>query len=122
MNLKCDLAADVIRRFGALRLRVNGFSMLPSIWPGDIAWVSRVVAFRPGDVVLFSRKGRRFVHRVVRDVGRRSRHAWGFVAGRGSSRRGDRCAGAGGGDRGGRGAGGGGEGVGRGGGGPRARL
>jgi len=37
MNLKCDLAADVIRRFGALRLRVNGFSMLPSIWPGDIA-------------------------------------------------------------------------------------
>src|SRR5438876_11761043 len=65
MNLKCDLAADVIRRFGALRLRVNGFSMLPSIWPGDIACVSRVAAYRPGDVVLFSRKGRLFVHRVV---------------------------------------------------------
>jgi len=65
MNLKCDLAADVSRRFGALRLRVNGFSMLPSIWPGDIACVSRVAAYRPGDVVLFSRKGRLFVHRVV---------------------------------------------------------
>jgi len=39
--------------------------MLPSIWPGDIACVSRVVAYRPGDVVLFSRNGRLFVHRVV---------------------------------------------------------
>ena len=55
----------MIRRFGALRLRVNGFRMLPTIWPGDIACVSRVVAYRPGDVVLFSRKGRLFVHRVV---------------------------------------------------------
>src|SRR3989475_3669499 len=64
-ELKCDLAADVIRRFGVLRLRVSGFSMLPSIWPGDIACVSRVAAYRPGDVVLFSRKGRLFVHRVV---------------------------------------------------------
>src|SRR2546425_5624891 len=42
-----------------------GFSMLPSIWPGDIACVSRVAAYRPGDVVLFSRKGRLFIHRVV---------------------------------------------------------
>ena len=64
-ELKCDLAADVIRRFGVLRLRVSGFSMLPSIWPGDIACVSRVAAYRPGDVVLFSRNGRLFVHRVV---------------------------------------------------------
>src|SRR5438477_13020920 len=47
------------------RLRGNGFSMLPSIWPGDIACVSRVAAYRPGDVVLFSRNGRLFVHRVV---------------------------------------------------------
>ena len=56
--MKCDLAADVSRRFGVLRLRVTGFSMLPSIWPGDIACVSRVDAYRPGDVVLFSRNGR----------------------------------------------------------------
>ena len=60
--MKCDPAADVIRRFGALRLRVNGFSMPPSIWPGD---TSRVIAYRPGDVVLYSRNGRLFVHRVV---------------------------------------------------------
>jgi len=70
-ELKCDLAADVIRRFGTLRLRVNGFSMLPSIWPGDIACVSRVDqdAYRPGDVVLYSRKGRLFVHRLVEIAG-----------------------------------------------------
>ena len=66
-ELKCDLAADVIRRFGVLRLRVNGFSMLPTIWPGDVVSVSGAEwgAYRPGDVVLYSRKGRLFVHRLV---------------------------------------------------------
>src|SRR5258708_23478477 len=79
--------------------------MLPSIWPGDIACVSRVDAYRPGDVVLFSRNGRLFVHRVVEMSGGRSGYAWGLDAGRGSSRRAERCAGAGGVDRAGRGAG-----------------
>ena len=70
-ELKCDLAADVIRRFGTLRLRVNGFSMLPSIWPGDVVCVSGADrdAYRPGDVVLYSRKGRLFVHRLVEMAG-----------------------------------------------------
>src|SRR5437667_10972164 len=54
-ELKCDLAADVIRRFGTLRLRVNGFSMLLSIWPGDIECVLRVVSTRTGAVVLVDR-------------------------------------------------------------------
>ena len=27
--MKCDLAVHIIRRFGALRLRVNGFGILP---------------------------------------------------------------------------------------------
>ena len=50
-----------------LRLRVNGFSMLPSIWPGDVVCVSGVDrdAYGPGDVVLYSRNGLLFVHRVV---------------------------------------------------------
>src|SRR6266404_4332472 len=67
MKLKCDLAADAIRRFGTLRLRVNGFSMLPSMWPGDVVCVSGVDrdAYGPGDVVLYSRNGLLFVHRVV---------------------------------------------------------
>jgi hypothetical protein len=70
-ELKCDLAADVICRFGTLRLRVNGFSMLPSMWPGDIACVSSVDrdAYRLGDVVLYARNGRLFVHRLVEMAG-----------------------------------------------------
>ena len=61
----------MIRRFGVLRLRVNGFSMLPSIWPGDAVCVSRVDwdAYRPGDVVLYTRNGRLFVHRLVEKAG-----------------------------------------------------
>ena len=53
-ELQCDLAADVIRRFGVLRLRVNGYSMLPSIWPGDVVSVSGAEwgAYRPRDVVM----------------------------------------------------------------------
>jgi len=39
-ELKIDLAADVICGFGTLRLRVKGFSMLPTIWPGDVVSVS----------------------------------------------------------------------------------
>src|SRR5437867_3582718 len=41
--------------------------MLPSIWPGDAVCVSRVDrdAYRPGDVVLYTRNGRLFVHRLV---------------------------------------------------------
>jgi len=63
---KCSLAAEVLRRFGQLRLRVTGASMLPAIWPGDVVtirsvWLSDVSR---GDLVLFFR-GRRFlVHRV----------------------------------------------------------
>ena len=69
--LKCDLAADVIRGFGTLRLRVNGFSMLPSIWPGDVVSVSTVDRdpYQPGDVVLYTRNGRLFVHRLVEMTG-----------------------------------------------------
>ena len=66
-DLKCDLAADVIRRFGTLRLRVTGFSMLSALWPGDVLSISRVDwdAYRPGDILLFTRNRRLFVHRLV---------------------------------------------------------
>jgi len=49
----------VIRRFGVLRLWVNGFSM---------SSVDRDV-YRPGDVVLYIRNGRLFVHRLVEMAG-----------------------------------------------------
>jgi len=67
---KCDLAAEVLRRFGQLRLQVIGTSMLPSIWPGDVVTIrsSSLNEVIPGGLVLFSRDRRFIVHRVVKVV------------------------------------------------------
>lgn len=65
--VKCDLAVDVLRSSGRLRLRVTGSSMLPSVWPGDTLMIDRadVNAISEGDLVLYRRNRRFFVHRVV---------------------------------------------------------
>ena len=65
--LGCELAAEVLRCTGRLRLRVTGASMLPAVWPGDILSVRShdVVEALPGDIVLFAREGRLVAHRVV---------------------------------------------------------
>jgi signal peptidase I len=65
--LQCELAGELLRSSGTLRLRVTGWSMLPTIWPGDTLVVERAGSsdIVHGDVVVFS-NGRRFVaHRVV---------------------------------------------------------
>jgi hypothetical protein len=63
----CELAAEVLRSFGKLRLRANGSSMLPAVWPGDILYIQGqdAPAALPGDIVLFGREGRLVAHRVV---------------------------------------------------------
>ncbi len=56
-----------MRSSGSLRLRVTGWSMLPTIWPGDTLVIEQASGDQvlEGDIVLFS-SGRRFVaHRVV---------------------------------------------------------
>lgn len=65
--LKCDLAAEVLRSSGSLRLRVMGLSMLPAVWPGDTLLIERVDAnaLSTGDLALFRRDRRLLVHRVV---------------------------------------------------------
>ena len=65
-----DLVEALLARAGRCRLRVGGTSMLPAIQPGDTLCVQRVApsAIALGDVILFSRAGRLFAHRVV-DVG-----------------------------------------------------
>jgi len=65
--LKCDLASDVLRSSGSLRLCVTGWSMLPTIMPGDTLKVERISiqAASEGDIVLFGRDRRLFAHRVV---------------------------------------------------------
>jgi signal peptidase I len=65
--VKCDLATDFLRSFGSLRFRATGWSMLPSIWPGDTLVVERVSGdqVQVGEVVLVGRDGRLCAHRVV---------------------------------------------------------
>lgn len=70
--MKCDLAAEVLRSSGRLRLQVTGSSMLPSIWPGDTLLIDRLDIdslnagdVHKGEIVLFGRERRLFVHRVV---------------------------------------------------------
>jgi signal peptidase I len=50
-----------------LRLQVTGWSMMPTVWPGDTLVVERVGSddIVEGDIVLFSRERRIFAHRVV---------------------------------------------------------
>jgi signal peptidase I len=65
--LKCDLAGEVLRSSGTLRLQVMGWSMLPTVWPGDTLVVEKADSsvVREGDIVLFGRDRRLFAHRVV---------------------------------------------------------
>jgi signal peptidase I len=65
--LKCELAGQVLRSFGSLRFKATGWSMLPSVWPGDTLVIERISPdqVRVGDVVLVGRDGGLCAHRVV---------------------------------------------------------
>jgi len=65
--VKCELAAEALHSSGFLRLQVTGWSMLPSVWPGDTLMVEKAdhEAVCAGDIVLFARERRLFAHRVV---------------------------------------------------------
>lgn len=76
--LKCELAAEVLRSFGILRFAATGWSMLPSIWPGETLVVERVNQdqVRIGDVVLVGREGRLCAHRVIGTSGSPENRQW----------------------------------------------
>jgi signal peptidase I len=63
----CELVAEVVRSFGEVRLRVNGCSMMPAIWPGDVLIVRRcgVVELQLGQIALCRRKGELVAHRIA---------------------------------------------------------
>jgi signal peptidase I len=65
---RCSLAAEALRTWGVLKLRATGVSMLPTLWPGELLTVQscRAEQFEPGEIVLYMRRGRFFIHRVVR--------------------------------------------------------
>ena len=64
---RVELVVDVLGRFGEARLRVVGSSMLPAIWPGDVLTIRRcpMREVRCGDVAVFVRDDRVFVHRII---------------------------------------------------------
>ena len=65
---KCSLAAEVLQSTGWLQVRASGISMLPTLWPGDCLTIQShsFEQVQPGDLVLYVRSGRFFIHRVVR--------------------------------------------------------
>lgn len=65
---KHSLATQVLRSWGTLQLRVQGVSMLPTLWPGDLLTLQSqdYEQTEAGDLVLYVRGGRFFVHRTVR--------------------------------------------------------
>lgn len=73
-RVKCELAREVLRSFGTLRLEVTGLSMLPSVWPGDILFIERcgMPDIAAGHVIVFVRQGKLVTHRVVcmKDAGK----------------------------------------------------
>jgi signal peptidase I len=66
-EVRCSLAAEALRSWGVLKLRATGVSMLPTFWPGDILTVQsfRPEEAEPGEIVLYMRHNRFFIHRVV---------------------------------------------------------
>jgi len=66
-SVKCELATEVLASSGRLRLGAMGWSMLPSIWPGDTLFIEKVAGhpIAEGEIVLYGREGRFFIHRVV---------------------------------------------------------
>jgi hypothetical protein len=65
------LAVEVLRGGGRLRLHVRGESMLPTLWPGDLAEIEACSLKDVGfsDLVLATRDGRLFLHRFLTRVG-----------------------------------------------------
>ena len=63
--------SEVLRSSGSLRLGFTGWSMLPAIWPDDTLEIGSAdcANVSAGDVVLFHRDRRLFVHRVVKQAG-----------------------------------------------------
>lgn len=62
-----ELAREVLSSSGTLRLRVAGWSMLPTLWPGDTLVIEAADSNKvcSGDIVLFARRQQFVAHRVI---------------------------------------------------------
>lgn len=77
---RAALAVEALRCGGQLRLQVHGESMLPSLWPGDLAEIEACSLNQVGrgEIVLAFRDGRFFLHRFLTRVLPQGEHG-GFV-------------------------------------------
>ncbi|HEX5235986.1 MAG TPA: S24/S26 family peptidase [Silvibacterium sp.] len=59
------------RRFGEVRFRATGASMMPAIWPGDVLTVRQCGQpdLQLGQIVLYRRQEKLVAHRIVRIQG-----------------------------------------------------
>jgi signal peptidase I len=66
-----NLVIEAVRKFGRIRLRVSGTSMLPAMRPGDVLTVetASVQEISPGEIVVFACAGRLVCHRVTAIAG-----------------------------------------------------
>jgi signal peptidase len=64
----CELVDEVARASGEVRLKVNGASMLPALWPGDLITVQYcgLAELRRGQIVLHRQEGKLTAHRIQR--------------------------------------------------------
>ena len=64
---KQNLAAEILQAAGKVTLAARGYSMLPALWPGDLLHIEAISfdRVRPGDIVLYRRWERFFIHRVL---------------------------------------------------------
>lgn len=83
--LELEMATELLRRAGQLRVRLAGSSMVPSMFSGDVLTIERTdpPEFKVDDVVVFSRGGQPITHRVIRT--RRDSNGIGWIT------RGDAC-------------------------------
>ena len=63
-----ELVVEIAAKFGRVRFRVTGASMMPSVWPDDIVEIRRCdpADLEPAQIVLYRRMGRLVVHRIIR--------------------------------------------------------
>jgi hypothetical protein len=66
---RVGMALEVLRSHGRVRFAARGYSMLPSLWPGDVVTIeAQSEPFQPGDLLLYVREERFFLHRALRRV------------------------------------------------------
>lgn len=66
----CELLAEALRRGRTVRIRAQGTSMMPALWPGDVLTVAPATnaALAPGAIALTVAGDRLLAHRVTHRI------------------------------------------------------